>query len=87
MILLEPFLLPVAQEKNKWREDLNPKIEVVRKLSREFKATIVPLDNIFLEAAQKREPIFWSQDGVHPTLTGHALIAQSWLKAVKAAYL
>jgi len=87
MILLEPFLLPVAQEQNKWREDLNPKIEVVRKLSREFKATIVPLDNIFMEAAQKREPIFWSQDGVHPTLAGHALIAQSWLKAVKAAYL
>ena len=84
IILMEPFLLHVTKEQLKWREDLNPKIEVVKRLSKEFKATLVPLDKIFAAAAQRREPTFWSQDGVHPTLAGHALIAQSWLKAVKA---
>ena len=83
IILMEPFLLHVTKEQLKWREDLNPKIEVVKKLSAEFKAHLVPLDKIFTAAAQKKEPAFWSQDGVHPTLAGHALIAQSWLKAVK----
>jgi acyl-CoA thioesterase-1 len=83
IILLEPFLLHVKEEQLKWREDLNPKIEVVRKLSREFKTLLIPLDSIFAIAAQRKEPTFWSQDGVHPTLAGHALIAQSWLKAVK----
>jgi len=27
---------------------------------------------------------FWAPDGVHPTPAGHALIAQSWLRAVGA---
>jgi acyl-CoA thioesterase-1 len=84
IILMEPFLLHVTKDQLKWREDLTPKIGVAKRLSREFKTILVPLDKIFAEAAQRKEPIFWSQDGVHPTLAGHALIAQSWLKAVKA---
>jgi len=32
----------------------------------------------------RREPVFWAMDGVHPLSAGHALIAQSWLKAVGA---
>jgi lysophospholipase L1-like esterase len=83
IILCEPFLLPVSKDIEKRREDLNPKIKVVRDLSRKFKATLVPLDKIFGEACSKRNPAFWAEDGVHPTLVGHALIAQSWLKAVK----
>ena len=84
IILMEPFLLHVTKEQIKWREDLNPKIEIVNKLSKEFNTILVPLDKIFAEAAQRKEPTFWSQDGVHPTLAGHALIAQSWLRIVKA---
>lgn len=36
LILCEPFLLPVYEAQRSWREDIDPKIEVVRKLSREF---------------------------------------------------
>jgi lysophospholipase L1-like esterase len=82
VILLEPFLLHVAKEQLKLREDLNPKIEIVRRLSREFKTLLIPLDKIFAEAAEKKETSFWALDGFHPTLAGHALIAQSWLKGV-----
>lgn len=80
IVLMEPFLVTANEEQLRLREDLNPKIEVVRKLSHEFNTTLVPLDRIFSEAAKKRDPQFWSQDGVHPTPVGHALIAQSWLK-------
>jgi phospholipase/lecithinase/hemolysin len=31
----------------------------------------------------RREPEFWAADGVHPTLNGHALIAQHWLDTVE----
>ncbi|MCE5197342.1 MAG: SGNH/GDSL hydrolase family protein [Armatimonadota bacterium] len=82
IIMIEPFLLPSPEDKQVFREDLDPKINVVRKLAREFGATLIPMDGIFAQAAVKRVSEFWSPDGVHPTMPGHALIAQSWLDAV-----
>jgi len=84
IILCEPFLLPVNQQQKSWRSDLDPKIEVVRKLVREYKTILVPLDTLFAEAAQQREPAYWLSDGVHASPAGAALIAQAWLKAVNA---
>jgi acyl-CoA thioesterase-1 len=82
LILCEPFLLPVTLDQKKWREDLDPKIEVVHKLAREYDAILVPLDRLFQDACTKREAAYWAPDGVHPSLPGHALIAQAWLKHV-----
>jgi lysophospholipase L1-like esterase len=82
IILLEPFLLPVTEAHMELRKNLDPIIEVVNSLSREFKTLYIDLDKIFSEASKVKEPSFWAQDGVHPTLAGHALIAQHWLKVV-----
>lgn len=82
IILCEPFLLHITPGQEQWREDLDPKIAVVRRLAEEFKTLLVPLDGVFSDAAKKRSPEFWSADGVHPTAAGHALIARSWLKTV-----
>ncbi len=84
LVLLEPFLLPVPEDRRAWREDLNPKIEIVRDLAREFEATLVPLDGIFAAASTQREPTFWTPDGVHPSPAGHALIARAWIDAMEA---
>ncbi len=84
LLLCEPFVLPVPEDRKTWREDLDPKIDVVRKLTREYHAYLVPLDGIFTQAAALREPAFWASDGIHPSNAGDALIAQAWLRAVKA---
>ena len=84
LIILEPFVLPVPEDRRTWREDLDPKIAAVRKLAVEYGAVYVPLDGIFAQACTQREAAFWAGDGVHPTQEGHALIAQSWLRAMKA---
>ncbi len=84
IIILEPFLLPIPPDRAAWREDLGPKIAVVRALAREFNTLFVPLDGLFAAAATQREMAFWLPDGVHPTPAGHALIAQAWLQAVGA---
>lgn len=85
IVILEPFLLPVTEDQQtKWREDLDPKIAAVRRVAQEYADVYVPLDGIFAAACVKREPAFWAADGVHPTAEGHALIAQSWLSAVKS---
>lgn len=81
IVLMEPFVLPVMEGQEKWREDLDPKIHVVRKLAREYSAILIPLDGLFASVSAEQEPSFWAADGVHPTLTGHALIAQTWLRA------
>jgi acyl-CoA thioesterase-1 len=84
LILCEPFVLPVPVDRVKWRADLDPKIDAVRRLAREFNALYVPFDGLFAQAATQAEPAFWAGDGVHPTNPGHAFMAQAWLRAVKA---
>jgi acyl-CoA thioesterase-1 len=78
VILLEPFLLHVPPDRFAWREDLNPKIDVTRKLALEFGAELLPLDGLFAQAATQAPPAYWAGDGVHPSAAGHALIAETW---------
>ncbi len=82
LVLGEPFVLPVPEDRRAWRVDLDPKIAVVRQLACEFGAILLPLDGLFAQAAARREPAFWAADGVHPSPAGHALIAQAWLRTV-----
>ena len=77
-------MLPYPEDRIAWREDLDPKIQVVRKLARQFNARLVPTDGLFAKAAAQREPQFWAPDGVHPTPAGHALIAQALLQEIEA---
>jgi len=84
LILCEQFLLHTLHDRVQWREDLDPKIHAVRKLAREFNALLVPFDGVFASASTRRELAFWSADGVHPSPAGHALMAQAWLRTVRA---
>ncbi len=81
IILCEPFLLSLGS--NQWRDDLNPKINVVRQLAIEYDTKLVPLDKIFTESCNKKPPEHWAPDGVHPSSVGHALISQSWIDCVE----
>lgn len=85
IILCEPFVL--FEENNPWRKKLTPKIEVVRKLAKEFDTILVPLDEIFQESCALHSPGYWASDGVHPSPEGHTLIAQSWIKYVQEAQI
>ena len=82
IVLLEPFMLSVAKKQFDLREDLVNIVEIIRKLSKEFGTLLVPLGKVFEDAERKREPSFWSADGVHPNIMGHALIAENWLKTI-----
>ena len=84
IVLLEPFLLCSNDNYAETRCNLTPIIGVVRELSKEFKTLLIPLNDIFVKAASVKNPCYWSLDGVHPTLAGHALIAQSWIKGIIA---
>ncbi len=81
VLLLEPFVLPVPEDRRLWREDLSPRIEAIRDLAREFELPLVPLDGLFAAASTRRPSAFWMSDGVHPSPAGHALIARHWIEA------
>jgi lysophospholipase L1-like esterase len=79
LILIEPFLVPVRDEQWGWREDLDPKIQAVRRLSEEFGAALLAADGLLNQAARAAGgPEHIAGDGVHPTPLGHSLLAEAW---------
>jgi acyl-CoA thioesterase-1 len=82
LVLIEPFLLAVKAEQHAWREDLDPKIEVVRRLATEYDALLVPADVEFNRQAAIVGATTLADDGVHPTAAGHRLLAGLWRRTV-----
>lgn len=82
IIILEQFLC-FTEDKYFFRQDLDPKIQITRKLAREYADAFVPLDGIFAAHSIDREPTYWAADGVHPTEAGARLIAKYYLEAFK----
>ncbi len=66
IVIIEQFLLP-AEDKLYFREDLDPKIQIVRKLAREYADLFIPLDGILAAACVNTDWKAFSEDGVHPT--------------------
>lgn len=79
LVIMEPFLVPVSTQQRRWHaEDLDAKISITRELARTYDAVHIPLDEIFSERADAEGPHAVVEDGVHPTVRGHQLIAQTW---------
>lgn len=66
IVILEQFLLP-AEDKAFFRADLDPKIQITRKLAREYADLFIPLDGILAAACTNTDYRVFSEDGVHPT--------------------
>lgn len=75
IMMMEPFLIPV-EDKLFFREDLAPKIEIIRKLSREFADVYVPTDGLLQAAFIGDDPTSYAADGVHPTDKGADFIGK-----------
>lgn len=46
ILLMEPYVLDYPEDRIEWRRDLDPKIQIVRHLAREFKLELIPLDGL-----------------------------------------
>ncbi|WP_328478172.1 GDSL-type esterase/lipase family protein [Actinoplanes sp. NBC_00393] len=78
LILIEPFVLPVTEEQQRWEaEDLGEKRATVRELATEFGAAFLPAQQILTAAAAREGAAAIAADGVHPTDRGHELLAQA----------
>jgi len=79
IVLVEPFLLPLTPEQKAWREDLDPRIDVVRRLATEYRTRLLAADRLFAEASEAAGAEHWTTDGVHLTPAGNGLLAEAWL--------
>lgn len=83
IVMLEQFCLPTP-DKLPLRADLIEKIEVTRRLAREYANEYIPLDGILAAAIVKTPPTSLAEDGAHPNERGSKLIAGHVLNAVSS---
>lgn len=87
LVLSEPFTLPVGAKKEnweKWRADMAQRQEVVARLAKKHGAALVRFQQVFDEACKRAPAEYWIWDGVHPTYSGHQLMADEWVRTVAA---
>jgi len=84
-VLCEPFMLEIRDEMKSWREDLDPKIEIVHEMAKEFSAVLVPFDQHFTALSKSISMSDLAEDGIHPTIFGHQEMAKLWISTVKSA--
>lgn len=83
IMMMEPFLIPV-EDKLFFREDLAPKIEIIRKLAREYADAYLPTDGLLQSAFIGDEPTSYAADGVHPTAKGADYIGKLYAEYISA---
>lgn len=81
LMMMEPFLIPV-DDKLFFREDLYKKIEIIRKLAREYADVYLPTDGLLHAAFIGDEPTTYAEDGVHPTDKGAEFIGEHYVKYI-----
>ncbi len=81
IMIIEPFLVPVA-DKEFFREDLDPKIQIIRRLAREYADVYLPTDGHLAAAYLGKEPTEFASDGVHPTAMGADFIGKLYCEYV-----
>lgn len=84
LIIGEPFAVKnVKHVDESWFPEFQHYQQVARDITKEYNAVLIPYQEIF-DKAEKRAPgSYWTTDGVHTSLAGISLMADSWLATVK----
>ena len=81
LIVAEPLCIN-ADPTDPMRATIDTYGAVARRVANEFDAIIVRQQQAFDAALATTSPADWSNDGVHPFLPGHAVIALAYLRAL-----
>jgi len=85
-VLCTPFTLPGGTKKEgyeEWAAQIKRREEIVAKLALKHHAALVRFRPVF-DAATKLAPAeHWIWDGIHPTYSGHQLMADEWVRVVQ----
>lgn len=82
-VVCEPFVLRCGAINDKWFPEFDQRRAAAKVVAEGASAIWVPFQSMFDKAVETgTEPSYWAGDGVHPTLAGHSLMAQTWRKFV-----
>lgn len=83
IVICEPFALRRGAVKDSWYPEFDERRKVAAEVAEKAKATWVPFQKMFDTAiAAGTDAKVWAPDGVHPSVAGHALMAETWRKCV-----
>ena len=85
IMIMEPFVLHGYATDPKFEEFSKVKeyAAAAKRIAEDYGLFFLPLQEKFDEAAKRFPPVYWTDDGVHPTAAGARLIANEWLKLFK----
>jgi lysophospholipase L1-like esterase len=84
LIIGEPYAVPgIKAVDDKWYPEFYGYQKAAREIAEQFGALFIPYQKIYDEARKHMPGVYWTADGVHPTLAGAQLMAQAWLEIVK----
>jgi lysophospholipase L1-like esterase len=85
LVLCEPFILTgTTAVDDSWLEPYSHYQEIAARLAGEFKAIWVPFQSAFDDASEIAPASHWAHDGVHPSMAGCELMAETWLNALQS---
>lgn len=87
LVLCTPFILPVGKQKEAFEKrlaDVLLREEIVTRLASKHGAALVRLQPVFEAACASAPAEYWMWDGIHPTYSGHQLMADAWEESVRA---
>jgi len=90
MILMEPFVLNCGAAADNWdyfSRETALRADAVRAIAEECGQIFLPLQEMFNEACTLAPAAYWIGDGVHPTVAGHKLIADAWMRTFEEKIL
>ena len=87
-VLCEPFYLPKDghKEDDPRDQDVKERQAIVAKLAGKHPAALVKLQKVFDDACRRAPAPYWVWDAIHPTYSGHQLIADEWVKTVSQSF-
>jgi len=83
LVICQPFILTgTTAVDQSWQEPFKAYQEIATRIADEFDAAWIPFQQAFDEAQQIAEATYWVPDGVHPSMAGAQLMAETWLEAL-----
>ncbi len=86
LVLCEPFFLnhlATLPSVGSPDADIVKRQEIVSKLAAKYGAALVHFQKVLDDACLRAPASHWIWDGVHPTYSGHQLLADEWERAVR----
>lgn len=89
-ILMSPFVFRGKLTNEYWEyieKEVKLRGEIVQRMAKKYNTKFIPLQDVFNKACELCPAEYWVGDGVHPTVAGHGIIKNEWIKAFNSKKL